>query len=89
MTVSESLPLKWVARQCEEGGFQADGLLSGMVFEGTTGVYGCIYRFNSRRVTKKMDLKNIFWRFYLIIISAQRLGLKTGMDFRGLVSKRV
>ena len=38
------------------------GLESSMVFEGTTGVYKLIYRFNSKWVRKKwefeMDLKN-------------------------------
>ena len=43
------------------------GLESGMVFEGTTGVYERIYRFNFKWVRKKekylnfeMDLRNFF-----------------------------
>ena len=44
------------------------GLESGMVFEGTTGVYEGIYRFNSKLMSKKegeicefeIDLKNFF-----------------------------
>ena len=44
------------------------GLESGMVFEGTTGVYERIYRFNSKLMDKKegeicefeIDLKNFF-----------------------------
>ena len=46
------------------------GLVSGIVFEGTKGVYKCIYRFNSKRVRKKekyanskLVLRNLFgWR---------------------------
>ena len=37
------------------------GLESGMVFEGTTGVYECIYRFNSKWVTKKEKYANSKW----------------------------
>ena len=33
--------------------FDHFGLESGMVFEGTMGVYECTYCFNSKRVTKK------------------------------------
>ena len=35
------------------------GLESGMVLEGTTGLYERLYRFNSRRVRKKENVKNM------------------------------
>ena len=76
------------------------GLESGMVFEGTTGLYECLYRFDSKWVTKKETYDKIgngFEEFFCLrsnlsndnIISAWWLGLKMGMDFRGLVWKRV
>ena len=37
------------------------GLESGMVFEGTTGGYGRIYRFNSKRVRNKEKYANSRW----------------------------
>ena len=37
------------------------GLESGMVFKGTTGLYECIYRFNSKWVTKKEKYANSKW----------------------------
>ena len=37
------------------------GLESGMVFEGTTGVYERIYRFNSKLVRKKEKYANSKW----------------------------
>ena len=37
------------------------GLELGMVFEGTTGVYERIYRFNSKRVRKKENYANSKW----------------------------
>ena len=74
-------------------------LESGVVFEGTTGVYERIYRFNSKWVRKKEKYANSkwIWRIFCLrsnlgndnIISANRPGLKTGMDFRGLVWKLV
>ena len=33
------------------------GLESGMVFEGTTGLYERLYRFNSKRVRKKKNMR--------------------------------
>ena len=50
--------------------FAQFGLESGMVFEGTTGMYERIYRFNSKRIRKKEKyanskciLRNLFcWR---------------------------
>ena len=75
------------------------GLESGMVFEGTTGVCERIYRFNPKWVRKKEKYANSkwIWRIFCLrsnpsndnIISAKRPGLKTGMDFRGPVWKRV
>ena len=76
------------------------GLESGMVCEGTTGVYERLYRFYSRWVRKQEDYANSKWveEFSVClrsnlsndnIISAQRSGLKTGMNFRSLVWKRV
>ena len=51
-----------------------------MVFEGTMGVYERIYRFNSKRVfSLRSNLSDDN------IISAYKRGLRTGMDFRGLV----
>ena len=52
-----------------------------MVFKGTTGVYKRIYRFNSKCVRNKEKYANSQWIFF----SAYRPGLKTGMDFTGLV----
>ena len=79
--------------------FAPFGLESGMVFEGTTGVHERIYRFNSVWVRKKEKYanRNEFEQFQVSpsnpsndnIISAWTPGLKTGMDFRGLVWKRV
>ena len=70
-------------------------LESSLVFEGSTGVYECIYCFNSKRVRKKEKYANFKWicRIFCLpsnlsnddIISAYRPGLKTGLDFRGLV----
>ena len=37
------------------------GLESGMVFEGTTGLYERLYRFNSKRVRKKEKYANSTW----------------------------
>ena len=37
------------------------GLESSMVFEGTTGLYECLYRFNSKLVTKKEKYANSKW----------------------------
>ena len=37
------------------------GLKLGMVFEGTTGVYECVYCFNSKRVRKKEKYANLKW----------------------------
>ena len=68
-----------------------------MVFEGTTGVYERIYRFNSKLMSKKegeicefeIDLKNFFVCALIQVMmtckTTLRPGLKTGMDFRGLV----
>ena len=66
------------------------GLESGMVFEGTTGVYERIYRFNSKWVRKKEKYANWnrIWRIFCLrsnlsndnIISVQRPGLKTGVE---------
>ena len=71
------------------------GLESGMVFEGTTGVYERIYRFNSnvKERGRNMRILNGFEEFFCVhsnlsnndIISVYRPGLKTGVDFRGLV----
>ena len=71
------------------------GLESGMVFEGTTGVYERIYRFNSnvKERGRNMRILNGFEEFFCLhsnlsnndIISVYRPGLKTGVDFRGLV----
>ena len=70
-------------------------LESSLVFEGSTGVYERIYRFNSKWVRKKEKCGNFKWicRIFCLpsnlsnddIISAYRPGLKTGLDFRGLV----
>ena len=66
-----------------------------MVFEGTTGVYERIYRFNSnvKERGRNMRILNGFEEFFCVhsnlsnndIISVCRPGLKTGVDFRGLV----
>ena len=71
----------------------------GMVYEENRGVYKRIHSFNSEWVRKKekMRIRNGFEEFLFLrsnlsndgIISALRPGLKTGMDFRGLVRKRV
>ena len=71
------------------------GLESGMVFEGTTGVYERIYLFNSnvKERGRNMRILNGFEEFFCLhsnlsnndIISVYRPGLKTGVDFRGLV----
>ena len=75
------------------------GLESGMVYEENRSVYKRIHRFNSEWVSKKeeMPIRNGFEEFLFLrsnlsnddIILAFRPGLKTGMDFRGLVWKRV
>ena len=46
------------------------GLESGMVFEGTTGVYERIYRFNSKWVRKKEKYANSkwIWRIFLFAL---------------------
>ena len=63
------MPLHLVGFLCRFGlktgiHFAHFGLESGMVFEGTTGLYEGIYRFSSKRVRKicefDMDLKNFF-----------------------------
>ena len=65
------------------------GLESGMVFEGTTGVYERIYHINSKWVRKgNMGIGNGFEDFFCLRCNL-RPGLKTGMEFRGLVWKRV
>ena len=73
------------------------GLELGMVFEGTTGRYEHIYCFSSRWVRKKEKCANSNWIWSFVFVYAQilvlnddkifasRPGLKTGIDFRGLV----
>ena len=65
---------------------------------GFWGNYGIVWTFNSKWVREKnMRLRNGFEELFCLrsnlgndnIISAWRPGLKTGMDFRGLVWKRV
>ena len=76
----------------------------GYGFWGPTGVYERIYRFNSKWVRKKEKYANSIWIwiyiYFLFVcalanlgngnnISAYGPGLKTGMDSRGVVWKRV
>ena len=58
--------LRYVPPQCRFGlktgiHFAHFGLESGMVFEGTTGLYERLYRFNSKRVRKKEKYANSTW----------------------------
>ena len=45
------------------------GLESGMVFEGTTGVYERIYRFNSKWVRKKEKYANLKWIWIIFLFA--------------------
>ena len=45
------------------------GLESGMVFEGTTGVYERIYRFNSKWVRKKEKYANSKWIYESVSVA--------------------
>ena len=70
-----------------------------MVFEGTTGLYECLsFQFQMNKKERKRcefetDLKHFFCLPFNLsnddIISAERPGLKTDMDFKGLVRKQV
>ena len=46
------------------------GLESGMVFEGTTGLYECLYHFNSKWIRKKEKYANSkrIWRTFLLAL---------------------
>ena len=71
----------------------------GYSFRGTTGVYERIYRVNFKSITKKEKYANSKWIFRNLFcwrsnlsndsIICLRTGVKTGMDFGGLVWKRV
>ena len=47
-------------------------LESGMVFEGFTGVYERIYRFNSKRVRKKEKYANSKWIIRISVVITER-----------------